>query len=76
MATAESKTAKKDTVTIELFKDEGKYKAPVFVGVNGKTWLIPRGVKVEVPACVAEVLENSAKAQKEAAKYRSVHEYK
>ena len=30
----------------------------VFVGVNERTWLIRRGVEVEVPECVAEVLEN------------------
>lgn len=30
----------------------------VFVGVNERTWLIKRGVEVEVPECVAEVLRN------------------
>lgn len=30
----------------------------VFVGVNERTWLIRRGIEVEVPECVAEVLEN------------------
>lgn len=29
----------------------------VFVGVNGKTWLIQRGAEVEVPWFVAEVLK-------------------
>jgi hypothetical protein len=33
----------------------------VFVSVNDKKWLIKRGVDVEVPACVAEVLKNEAK---------------
>lgn len=28
----------------------------IFVGVNGKTYLIQRGVDVEVPRCVARVL--------------------
>ena len=28
----------------------------VFVSVNNRTFLIQRGVQVEVPACVAEVL--------------------
>lgn len=32
-------------------------KDDVFVGVNGKTWLIRRGEEVTVPACVARVLE-------------------
>lgn len=30
----------------------------VFVSVNMRTWLIKRGVWVEVPECVAEVLEH------------------
>ena len=44
--------AKKKTVRIHLFKDNGRYKDDVFVGVNG-------GVDVEVPPEVAEVLEHS-----------------
>ena len=31
----------------------------VFVSVNMRTWLIKRGVDVEVPECVAEVLRHS-----------------
>lgn len=34
-------------------------KQPVPVGVNGKTWLIKRGVKVEVPKSVIEILNNA-----------------
>ena len=30
----------------------------VFVSVNNRTWLIKRGVQVEVPGCVAEVLQH------------------
>lgn len=30
----------------------------VFVGVNERTWLIKRGVEVEVPECVTEVLRD------------------
>ena len=30
----------------------------VFVSVNLRTWLIKRGVEVEVPECVAEVLRH------------------
>lgn len=48
-------------VRIKLFKDNAKYRDDVFVGVNGKGWLIKRGVSVEVPESVAEVLENSLK---------------
>lgn len=52
-------TQEKDTVVIRLFKDNQRYKAPVFVGVNGVTYLVQRGVDVEVPKAVAEVLEHS-----------------
>lgn len=30
----------------------------VYIGVNERTWLIKRGVEVEVPECVAEVLQH------------------
>lgn len=48
------------TVRIKLPKDNYRYKDDVFVGVNGKGWLIKRGIPVEVPEIVAEVLEQSA----------------
>ena len=51
--------AKKKTVRIHLFKDNGRYKDDVFVGVNGINYMIQRGVDVEVPPEVAEVLEHS-----------------
>lgn len=60
--------AKAKTVKIKLFQDNGRYKDDVFVGINGRTWLIKRGVEVEVPVEVAEVLENSARADAEANK--------
>ena len=51
--------AKKKTVRIHLFKDNVRYKDDVFVGVNGVNYMIQRGVDVEVPPEVAEVLEHS-----------------
>jgi hypothetical protein len=45
-------------VTIELFKDDYKYKEPLFVGINGRTWMIPRGVPVQLDDYVAEFIEN------------------
>lgn len=59
MDTQEKDTQEKDTEVIHLFKDSQRYKAPVFVGVNGETYLIQRGVDVEVPKAVAEVLRHS-----------------
>lgn len=46
-------------VRIRLFKDAGAYSRPVFVGVNGQRYMIERGVEVDVPEYVAEVLENA-----------------
>ena len=48
---------KEKTVCIRLPK-ERREQEDVFVGINERSWLIKRGVEVEVPECVAEVLEN------------------
>ena len=48
-------------VTIRLFKDNRKYKSDVPVVLNGKFYKIQRGVSVEVPEAVAEIVENSLK---------------
>ena len=64
MATV-SKTGEK-MVKIHLFKDNKAYTDDVFVGVNGKTYQIKRGVDVEVPESVAEVLKNSERQDVEA----------
>lgn len=47
------------TEVIHLFKDNGRYSGARFVSVNGEAYLIQRGVDVEVPAAVAEVLRHS-----------------
>lgn len=47
------------TTTINLFYDGDKYKDPLFVGINGMTWLVKRGEPVEVPVEVAEVINQS-----------------
>ena len=63
--TAEKTTAKAtdDMVTIRLPKARNGEASVVFVGVNGRGWRIQRGVDVQVPACVAEVLRNAEKAE-------------
>lgn len=43
----------------------------VFVGINGNTWQIKRGVYVEVPLAVAKVLERSEKMQQVAMEYEA-----
>ena len=56
---ATKKEQKEEMVMIRLFKDANKYKDDVTVCVNGKVWRIQRGVNVEVPKYVADVLERS-----------------
>jgi len=49
-------------VKVSIHKTEGDTgSSAVPVSVNGKTWLIKRGVEVEVPFYVAEVLANAVK---------------
>ena len=57
---------KEEMVKIHLFKDNKNYNGDVFVGVNGRTFQIQRGVDVEVPECVAAVLRNSETQNAEA----------
>lgn len=47
------------SVRIRLFQDNGRYKGDLFVSVNGVNYKIRRGVEVQVPPEVAEVLEHS-----------------
>lgn len=48
-----------EKVTVRLYKDRGKLSDDVVVIVNGNTFVIQRGVEVEVPRYVADVLRNS-----------------
>ena len=56
---AAQKNPLEELVTIRLFKDNERYRDDVFVSVNGRTFQIKRGVEVQVPRYVQEVLENS-----------------
>ena len=47
----------KKKVVIELFKDDQRYREPLFVGINGRFMLIQRGVPVEVDDYVADFIE-------------------
>lgn len=68
---AVSETEKKETkadpyeeyVKIELFKDGGRYKDDVFVGVNGDTCLIKRGEPVKIKRKFFEALKLSHEAE-------------
>ena len=46
-------------VPVRLFKDGGKYKDDVKVGLNGKLYVIKRGEVVMVPKEVKEILDHS-----------------
>ncbi len=48
-----------ENVKVKLFKDNSRYQGDLFVSVNGVNYKIRRGVEVEVPPAVAEVLEHS-----------------
>ena len=41
----------------------------VFVGLNGRSWQIPRGKRVEVPAAVAAVLDEAERNARIAGAY-------
>lgn len=57
-----------EEVEVKLFKDNDKYKDPVFVGVNGDNVVIERGVRVKIKRKYAEVLDNSDKQDYETSK--------
>ena len=48
-----------EMVSIRLFNDNGRYKGDLFVSVNGVNYQIKRGVTVQVPPEVAEVIQHS-----------------
>lgn len=45
-------------IKIRLFKDNHKYKDDVTVGINGRITKIKRGVWVEVPRYIKEILDH------------------
>lgn len=63
------------TVTIKLYKDQN-IKDDVQVFVNGRQYIIKRGVSVDVPREVFEVLQNQEKMRDHIAAYNEQHEQK
>ena len=47
---------KEKMIKIKIPLERGRENDDVYVSVNERTWQIKRGVEVEVPECVAEVL--------------------
>ena len=67
-AKAERKAWLNELVEIKLFKDNNKYKEPVFVSCNGETIAIERGVRVQIKRKFADILDNSEHQDYETAK--------
>lgn len=63
MTTNETKPEKKVKIKIPVTRENS---ADVYVSVNERSWLIKRGVEVEVPECVVEVLRNQELALEKA----------
>ncbi len=68
--TKKAQEAREKTVKIKLPRMK-KEEADVFVSVNERTWLIKRGIEVEVPECVAEVLRHQEQALESAYEFDS-----
>jgi hypothetical protein len=62
---AETVSQEEKTVKIRIPRTT-KEEDDVFVSVNQRTWLIKRGVEVEVPVCVADVLKHQENMLSEA----------
>lgn len=65
-AAEKPKGEKKVTIRLPRSKENA---GPVFVSVNERTFLIQRGVPVEVPECVAEVIATSERYEEEAVEF-------
>ena len=58
-AEAKAKAKAEELVETVFMKDNDKYKDDIIVGLNGKIYRIKRGVKVEVPRAVMDIIEQS-----------------
>lgn len=76
---AEKKEAVKEAVANNLVRfriakgSSDKERGDVFVAVNGKSYLIKRGVTVEMPKEVVEVLENASDQMDYAISYQEMN---
>jgi hypothetical protein len=59
----------KMTKIVHLPRATGKQENFLFVSLNGKNYQIQRGVNVEVPLPVAEIIEEAQRAEDRAAAY-------
>ena len=70
MATTETKP-KMVKIKLPLLRDKDLNAEGEYVGLNGKPYQIKRGVEVEVPVGVYEILETKEKMLAEAMEYES-----
>lgn len=71
MAETTNKAAKNPMEIMESFyapKISGE-DSHIFVGLNGKSWLIPRGKTVQIPKPVADILRQQQDYQQIASEY-------
>ena len=66
--TTEPKVVKEKLVKFRIPKTK-ENQDDVFVSVNDRTWLIKRGVEVEMPECVYEVLMHQQRMEEIALEY-------
>ena len=59
-----------EPVRVRYFKDNDKYKGDIFVGYNGRTFQIQRGVEIEVPRIVDEIIRQSEEQDLHSAEYQ------
>ena len=63
---AEQKTEQKEKMVKIRIPRTRKEDPDVYIGINERTWLIKRGVEVEVPECVAELLKDQQEQEERA----------
>ena len=68
MATKKAKN-NNTKVSLKLFYDGYKYTDDVTVIVNGKSYIIKRGVEVMVPPCVKKAIEDAQMQERVARQY-------
>lgn len=56
---AKKKVQKNELVRFKLFRDAGQYSEPLTVVLNGKIWRFERGVVLEAPKDVYEIIMHS-----------------
>ncbi|HWQ51081.1 MAG TPA: hypothetical protein VN369_04685 [Terriglobales bacterium] len=66
---AKSDPRLEEYVTVQLFKDGGRYKDDVYVAVNGENCVIRRGLPVQIKRKFALVLDASQEQDTRAAEY-------